>query len=55
MLLCEDVEPQALQPCGGREQAGYGRCKSCDCSGYRPNDPKNNFCRDCGHHFDQHR
>ncbi len=34
--------------------AGYGRCRACTCTGYVPNDPKNNFCKTCEHNFDQH-
>lgn len=32
-------------------RAGWGSCKSCDCTGYvRDKQP---FCR-CGHHYNQH-
>jgi len=34
--------------------AGSGRCKSCGCKGYRPNDPKNDYCKDCGHSWYMH-
>lgn len=34
--------------------AGSGRCKACGCRGYRPNHPKNDYCRDCGHSWYMH-
>jgi len=34
--------------------AGSGRCKACDCPGYRPNNPKDDYCRDCGHSWYMH-
>lgn len=34
---------------------GYGACKSCSCKGWKPNNPKNDYCRECGHHWTQHR
>lgn len=34
--------------------AGSGRCKSCGCKGYRPNNPKNDYCKDCGHSWYMH-
>lgn len=34
--------------------AGYGSCRACDCKGWIPNDPKNNYCKNCGHHYDRH-
>ncbi|MBP9923541.1 MAG: hypothetical protein KBF92_06900 [Bacteroidia bacterium] len=33
---------------------GYGKCKSCGCRGWKPNYPKNDYCKDCGHHWLQH-
>jgi hypothetical protein len=35
---------------------GYGACKAygCGCNGYKPNDPKNEYCRVCGHHWERH-
>lgn len=35
---------------------GYGACKAdgCRCNGYKPNDPKNDYCRVCGHHWTRH-
>ena len=33
---------------------GYGSCKSCSCRGYIPNDPKNDYCKNCGHHWERH-
>lgn len=33
---------------------GYGWCRSCGCKGYRPNQPKNEYCKDCGHHYSRH-
>jgi hydrogenase maturation factor HypF (carbamoyltransferase family) len=33
---------------------GYGACKSCNCRGWQPNNPKNNYCKNCGHHWTQH-
>ncbi len=35
-------------------QNGWGRCKSCDCRGFRSNSPPNDKCKDCGHHWTQH-
>ena len=37
-------------------QNGYGACKAdgCNCNGYKPNDPKNDYCRVCGHHWTRH-
>jgi hypothetical protein len=37
-----------------RPIAGSGRCKACGCKGYRPNYPKNDYCRDCGHSWYMH-
>jgi len=34
--------------------AGSGHCKACGCRGYRPNTPKNDYCRDCGHSWYLH-
>lgn len=34
--------------------AGTGRCKACGCRGYRPNSPKNDYCKDCGHSWYMH-
>jgi len=33
---------------------GYGSCKSCSCRGWIPNYPKNDYCKNCGHHWVQH-
>ena len=33
-------------------KAGQGSCRSCGCTGYRPDKP--NYCG-CGHHFSQHK
>ncbi len=33
---------------------GYGSCKSCNCKGWVPNHPKNDYCKNCGHHWSQH-
>jgi hypothetical protein len=33
---------------------GTGRCKACHCRGYRPNYPKNDYCKDCGHSWYMH-
>lgn len=47
--------PSKGVPHGPQEQnpviAGHGRCRSCDCKGYRPDGP--GYCK-CGHHYDQH-
>ena len=37
-----------------RSIAGSGRCKACGCRGYRPNNPKDDYCRDCGHSWYMH-
>lgn len=37
-----------------RPLAGSGRCKACGCRGYRPNSPKNDYCKDCGHSWYMH-
>jgi hypothetical protein len=37
-----------------RSLAGSGRCKACACRGYRPNYPKNDYCKDCGHSWYMH-
>lgn len=34
-------------------KAGQGRCRSCDCTGYRPDKDNKGYCK-CGHHFSQH-
>lgn len=34
--------------------SGSGRCKACACRGYRPNNPKNDYCKDCGHSWYMH-
>jgi hypothetical protein len=33
---------------------GYGNCKSCNCKGYIPNYPKDDYCKNCGHHWERH-
>ena len=33
---------------------GTGGCRSCSCRGYRPNTPPNHYCKDCGHHWNNH-
>lgn len=35
--------------------AGSGPCKACDCRGYKPNDPKNDYCKVCGHSWYMHK
>lgn len=57
------IEPVLLPP--GRPQpfsveaeplrAGSGACKACGCRGYRPNSPKNDYCKDCGHSWYMHK
>lgn len=44
----------ALLTIDNRPIAGSGRCKACGCKGYRPNNPKNDYCRDCGHSWYMH-
>lgn len=41
-------DPQEEDPI----KAGYGSCRSCGCTGYKPGKPS--YC-ECGHHFSQHR
>ncbi len=38
-----------------KPENGYGACKSCKCTGWIPNNPKNDYCKNCGHHWEQHR
>lgn len=33
---------------------GYGACKSCSCKGWIPNNPKNDYCKNCDHHWERH-
>jgi hypothetical protein len=35
--------------------SGWGPCKSCDCSGYVSKGEGIYTCKDCDHHFSQHR
>lgn len=35
--------------------AGYGRCRSCDCTGYISKHDDTHECKNCGHHFSRHR
>ncbi len=37
-------------------RSGYGRCtvKYCECYGYKPNNPKNEYCSVCGHNYSMH-
>lgn len=37
-------------------KSGYGACfvKYCTCTGWKPNNPKNDYCKNCGHHWSQH-
>lgn len=37
----------------GEIKNGYGACKAsgCGCNGFKPNDPKDDYCRVCGHHW----
>ncbi len=35
--------------------AGWGACRSCDCSGYIQGGPGYQNCKSCGHHFSQHK
>lgn len=46
-LIKTKVQPQEIV-------LGYGKCKSCGCKGWRPNYPKNDYCKDCGHHWTRH-
>ena len=34
--------------------AGEGGCRACSCKGFVPNNPKNNYCKNCEHHYDRH-
>jgi hypothetical protein len=36
-------------------RAGYGACKSCSCKGFVSNYPPNDKCKECKHHYTQHR
>lgn len=47
ILIKTKVNPQKII-------LGYGKCKSCGCKGWRPNYPKNDYCKDCGHHWSRH-
>lgn len=33
---------------------GYGRCRSCNCSGYISKHDGTHTCKVCGHHYDRH-
>ena len=33
---------------------GPGRCKACDCRGFKPTGKKNDICADCGHYWQIH-
>jgi hypothetical protein len=35
--------------------AGYGACRACGCKGWVPNQPKNDYCKNCNHHWEMHR
>jgi hypothetical protein len=34
--------------------AGWGRCHSCNCRGFRSRPAKDNICDTCGHHWERH-
>lgn len=42
-------DPQQQNPI----TAGFGSCKNCSCPGYKRG--RDNFCSECGHHFNLHR
>ena len=35
-------------------KAGYGRCRSCGCTGYISKHNGSHECKICNHHFDRH-
>lgn len=35
-------------------EANSGGCRSCNCRGYIPNRPPNDWCSNCGHHWNNH-
>jgi hypothetical protein len=34
---------------------GYGSCRACGCKGWIPNQPKNDYCKNCQHNWEMHR
>lgn len=46
-----------IENLSGKKHAinGYGRCRSCDCSGYISKHDGSHTCKVCGHHYDRHR
>jgi hypothetical protein len=34
---------------------GYGRCRSCQCTGYISKHNGTHECKNCGHHYGRHR
>lgn len=35
-------------------RAGSGGCRSCRCRGFRSKPEKDNYCAECGHHWNNH-
>lgn len=55
MTACNVYEESTfLRSTEDEPTAGSGRCKACGCKGYRPNNPKNDYCKDCGHSWYMH-
>jgi hypothetical protein len=49
-----EIEQRKIQNISETIKSGYGACRSCDCKGWKPNYPKNDYCKNCGHHWERH-
>lgn len=47
-----DTNADAPAPAG--PVLGYGRCKACDCRGFKATGKQNDVCADCGHYWQIH-
>ena len=56
ITLTPSVKNQTISLSPFEIKNGYGACKAsgCGCNGYKPNDPLNDYCRVCGHHWERH-
>ena len=52
----KDFEPIVIRSDANIESPinGYGRCHSCNCQGWIPNNPPNDYCNYCKHHWERH-
>ena len=48
------LEPTQTIDKKNNPNAGYGKCKACDCKGYISKHNDTHECKVCGHHYDRH-